>query len=721
MAEQRLAHIDGLRVLALFGVLLYHFDVHALRGGFVAVDIFLLLSGYFSMVALLPSPARHSPPSLSAFYIRRLYRLFPSALATISLVVVLSLALQPPPQTSAVFAAALAALRAAANHHFYKRTGYFDAAARHKPLLHLWSLSLDIQLTVLLPLVHVVVCKLSPPRWYIFSLVLTFTILATTSFAAAVTLHSRFPSFVFHSPPTRLYPFALGALAAVVCSNHAGPTYPSTRRIERNPVLHGLIYILSVATIVQSYLFVPVAATPLTTFPTTLAAFTQLLLPPPQCVTSLLAHDAVRMLANLSYAIYLVHWPVHVYARKVFAAFRLSPPSVLFCTVLSLALATALHKGVERPCFRPRFKHQLGLVVAGLCTTALCKSARGGFWGRMPMYFHTGFSKDMVNAPGRIDVGKDVRNLLSNRTQGSLFRVGAIHIGRRSRFVFVGDSFAGHLRPGLHALGHARGEWIQVHATPGCQVFPVEYSPLVWRDGAGCRARAHEIWDELAQLPDGCTIVLANLWCTLPVEVFRRAVPLMRDRVRAMGRHRLIVLGEPPGLTDRGLDYFDCAAFWILPVGRAIVGAMKDVKRRGEGDGMMCAALHAGMEPRECMARWVKTSRRVMRTVRDVRFIDVAERLCDGNGENWRRDGLCSLPVWFDDEILYNVGYQQDGTHYSPAGSHYVGLKVIGPALYANGQGDDDSDDACQVGTKNGETCSTEYDILTAWTKVRLY
>lgn len=137
-----LAHLDGLRALALIGVLAFHFDTPHLHGGYLGVDVFLVLSGYLitrNIVFALGADTF----SLRAFYISRIWRLLPAALATILATLSLAFLIFPPQYSSDVCKSALAAAFSVSNVWFYLKVGYFDTDNIAKPLLHTWSLSLE--------------------------------------------------------------------------------------------------------------------------------------------------------------------------------------------------------------------------------------------------------------------------------------------------------------------------------------------------------------------------------------------------------------------------------------------------------------------------------------------------------------------------------------------------------------------------------------------------
>lgn len=139
-----ICHLDGLRTLALVGVLGFHFKIPGLQGGFLGVDCFLVLSGYL-MTRIVSSRIASGKFKLGEFYVSRFWRLFPSVIITAASCVALAFLIFRPIPALDVCKSALAATGSVSNLYFYSVSGYFDTSANIKPLLHTWSLSMEEQ------------------------------------------------------------------------------------------------------------------------------------------------------------------------------------------------------------------------------------------------------------------------------------------------------------------------------------------------------------------------------------------------------------------------------------------------------------------------------------------------------------------------------------------------------------------------------------------------
>jgi peptidoglycan/LPS O-acetylase OafA/YrhL len=152
---QRLKHyrpdIDGLRAVAVLPVVLFHAHVVGFGGGYVGVDIFFVISGYLISLILLRSLDRDAF-RITTFYERRIRRILP-ALAAMALVATAAAIWLLPPRELQAFGRSLQATALFySNFHFATLTGYFDAPASTRPLLHTWSLGVEEQFYIVWPI-----------------------------------------------------------------------------------------------------------------------------------------------------------------------------------------------------------------------------------------------------------------------------------------------------------------------------------------------------------------------------------------------------------------------------------------------------------------------------------------------------------------------------------------------------------------------------------------
>ena len=142
--------IDGLRALAVIPVILFHAGFDIFKGGFVGVDIFFVISGYL-ITTILIEDIENNKFSIINFYERRARRILP-ALYFIMLVCVPFAWMWMLPSQMKDFSLSLITVVFTSNFLFWRESGYFEALADQKPLLHTWSLAVEEQFYLLFPI-----------------------------------------------------------------------------------------------------------------------------------------------------------------------------------------------------------------------------------------------------------------------------------------------------------------------------------------------------------------------------------------------------------------------------------------------------------------------------------------------------------------------------------------------------------------------------------------
>lgn len=161
--------IDGLRAIAVLAVVLFHADLTTYGGGFIGVDVFFVISGYL-ITALISEAIKENRFSLIGFYERRARRILPALFA----VILVSFAVAPMALSPAHFAefreSVVATTLFFSNILFWQESGYFDAPANFKPLLHTWSLAVEEQFYIFFPLALLAVARYGGRHWRTFVL-----------------------------------------------------------------------------------------------------------------------------------------------------------------------------------------------------------------------------------------------------------------------------------------------------------------------------------------------------------------------------------------------------------------------------------------------------------------------------------------------------------------------------------------------------------------------
>lgn len=368
------SEIDGLRALAVTAVILFHLSKEYFPSGYLGVDIFFVISG-FLISRIIEKQLVEGAFSFGAFYRRRIKRILPAlACVLIATTCVASLLLLPS-DLAGYSRSLVSALFFFSNVYFWRDTNYFSPNAETKPLLHIWSLSLEEQFYIVFPAILVLSYRLFRTRAWIVVL------LMTAGSLAAYLLLNRFGggSPAFFLLPTRAWQLGAGALAGLLSAR----------------IVPGRAYANAISTACILLLFavvfglLPFKAVGLAVTSTVAAAIFLLLTSGTLGgMASALRWSPITWVGRLSYSLYLWHWPVIVLYKYYFVGPFLWPDMAL-CAALTLALSIASFHFIEE-----RFRKEAtsfrrvgaGLVssAAILCLAAFATIANGGFPGRLP-------------------------------------------------------------------------------------------------------------------------------------------------------------------------------------------------------------------------------------------------------------------------------------------------------------------------------------------------
>lgn len=359
----RIAHIDGLRALAVMAVLLFHAGLPFVPGGFVGVDVFFVISG-FVITRMIWRDISSGSFSLIAFYLSRTRRLYPALLVTISLTIVGAAVFFTPAHFSEFGWSALWAILPGSNVFFWSLAGYFDTAALTKPLLHTWTLSVEWQFYAVWPAFLILLGRTRRLAPYMIAAA------GLASFAAVI-LWPGDPSTIFYWMPFRIFEFAAGALLCWVPS-------PKNKATSTALTLSGLGAIgWSVANLSGDVVFPSFNALP----PVLGAAAVVWSAGNCRLGSLLLANQLMSYLGRISYSVYLIHWPIIVIlSYYLFRPF--TPAEAWMISAISIGAGALLHHLVEMPMWKGGFSqltNPISLAVA-LSLLAVSGSAASDGW-----------------------------------------------------------------------------------------------------------------------------------------------------------------------------------------------------------------------------------------------------------------------------------------------------------------------------------------------------
>ncbi len=201
------ADIDGLRSIAVLLVVGLHAFPYWVKGGFVGVDIFFVISGFLISSILYESLA-HDRFSFTGFYMRRIKRIFPALLLVLAATWVFGWFALLPDEFKQLGKHMAAGAGFVSNYVLSNESGYFDSVAETKPLLHLWSLAIEEQFYIVWPLLLYAAWKKR------FNLLTITAAIAIVSFVLNIRGTLTDPAAAFYSPQTRFWELLAGALLA---------------------------------------------------------------------------------------------------------------------------------------------------------------------------------------------------------------------------------------------------------------------------------------------------------------------------------------------------------------------------------------------------------------------------------------------------------------------------------------------------------------------------
>ena len=348
----RIPALDGIRALAVVGVLLYHAGISWMSGGYLGVDVFFVLSGFLVTQLLVGEHARSGTVGLRRFWTRRVRRLLPAQLTLLAVVTVVT-AVFYRQDLYDLRGQVVAAVTASTNWYLLATGGsYFAALGRPPVLRHLWSLAIEMQFYVVWPLVFAAAMKVWRDRIERLVIALLGTALASALLMAIVFNPHADASRAYYNSFCRLTGLLLGAALALLWRPAALARGGVARRGPALDVVGGVGLALVVAFMVCAtdssarmyrggFAVVSLAAALL------VAAASH-----PHTVLASrrgLGHPALVAIGVRSYGIYLWHWPIYAVTRPGVDTPISSGPTLVLRLVLTFGINELSFRWVERP------------------------------------------------------------------------------------------------------------------------------------------------------------------------------------------------------------------------------------------------------------------------------------------------------------------------------------------------------------------------------------
>lgn len=332
--------IDGLRAIAVLSVVLYHAFPSLIKGGFIGVDIFFVISGFLISKIIFENLASNTF-SFSEFYIRRVKRIFPALLTVLLFCLIFGWLTLLPNELNQLGKHIGAGATFISNFVLWSEVGYFDAQAETKPLLHLWSLGIEEQFYIIWPLLLWFMWKKKINLLYVIILGII------CSFLLNVTYVEINPSTTFYLPHTRFWELLAGALLAW------GHIHFNFKKIENNHLLLiknissiiGLSIIILGLCIIETgkdfpgfWAVLPVLGAVLMICASTDAWINQ----------KILSNKIMVWFGLISFPLYLWHWPLLVFAQ-IYRGKEIHRDQGIIIVCISILLAWLTVKFIEYP------------------------------------------------------------------------------------------------------------------------------------------------------------------------------------------------------------------------------------------------------------------------------------------------------------------------------------------------------------------------------------
>jgi peptidoglycan/LPS O-acetylase OafA/YrhL len=365
--------IEGLRGIAILLVVVFHAQSHWVRGGFVGVDVFFVLSGYLITGLIFDEITRSGRVDVARFYARRTRRLLPACVVMLLSVILVAHVVYSPLEQETLAHTAKATAAYWSNLWFMRQaTDYFGADVTKSPLLHTWSLAVEEQFYLAWP--FLIALTASRKKASQRQLLIIMSLVSGVSLAVFIYLTKVNGPWAFFGSPARAWEFGFGGLACFFPAEWMRSVRGSSARLR----WLGLFAILLAGIFFPSRSSYFPAAVLTAVLGTVLVLIVGAAGPPHNPI---LSSAFLQQVGKLSYSWYLWHWPVLVFATLLFPGMQWY--GTLACVLGSYGLAILSYLLVENPIrFNPGLsRHSLASLMLAATLTGIALSA-GTLWQR---------------------------------------------------------------------------------------------------------------------------------------------------------------------------------------------------------------------------------------------------------------------------------------------------------------------------------------------------
>ena len=339
--------LDGLRAVAVSVVVLYHLDYEMFQGGYLGVDTFFVLSGYLITSLLINEQQRHGQIAVGTFWSRRFKRLLPAVVLLILGVAAYAELVADSTRLATLRADSLATLGYVANWRLIvAKASYFELWSEASPLRHMWSLAIEEQFYVLWPVVvWLLVGRRQGRLGGLLGLCLAGSAVSVAAMAYLAEHSDR--SRAYYGTDTRVHALLIGAALAVVLSRRPPASATAQRFVHAAGVCGAVGMVVAFLRLGDDEAAFYYGLSPLFAIAVAVVIASGVS-GPGSPILRLLARRPLKWLGDISYGVYLWHWPMIVWltpSRVNLSGFALDGVRV----ASSLVLAALSYRLVEQP------------------------------------------------------------------------------------------------------------------------------------------------------------------------------------------------------------------------------------------------------------------------------------------------------------------------------------------------------------------------------------
>jgi len=613
--------IDGLRGLAILGVLFFHLGVSGFSGGWIGVDIFFVISG-FLITQKINSAINRGSFSLTSFFASRAKRLFPSYIAVIFLTFIAAYLIFDRAYLKNVGGEVFASSLGISNLYFWREGNYFNLSTHLRPLLHLWSLGVEMQFYLAWPVLLILTARYLKKHLVMVVLTLFITSILFAEYFSGIKNDTS-----FFLPQFRVFEFMMGALLA------------STNNIPKPPNwLSALLQLLGLLLIVYAIVFFN-DQMPYPSFQALIPCLGAFLLLYTQCNQwpgLVINNRVMSFIGKISYCLYLVHWPIIIF----FLYQRVEPLDIfakLIIIAFSFIATIALHYFIEIPIWKgKRFStlsnERVGLICCVLIVVVMVPAAI--VWTKGSLSWK-GSDLELDPVETSIFLERKLRDQLNKKLSTHQFSEDP----KKEKLLFLGDSHSPDL--GAAFLGNINPQKNEI-ATLGFddECFTKQDTRNVLQKLLGKSDPCVIEKQHLAQsdlLKSATTIFITNYWRPKSLKGFEDGIAFLRANTKA----NIYIVGQNT----------------VFPEYEPSLRYLSDSRKKAlnsffyEHQSKQDAAVN---EQLESLAR-----------ASGLAFIDRQSIVCSTDTHQ------CAI---FDAE---GQAYYMDSTHWTPKGRELFGVKLV--------------------------------------------